>query len=506
MATAGSSVTRPSAWLLAARRGVASLRVNLILLLIVFLAVPAALYRQFEASDRETRQLLLNAVRDKGLTVARALEPLVANADRIPHVQLGQELARFGTSEVQLRLLFQPARSDAGFFYVAAAPQVEPDSLASEREQLAREGVLDRLNDSCSGDVPLAMRVAPPERSAELVTSITPVQTARGCWALVVSNRLTGPLRKLGQQYWEAAEVQVALGIYLAMAVIVFGLFFALWRNLRRFAGAARRISEGNGDAGTSFAERNDIPELAPVAREFDRMVEKLQIAADNIRRAAEDNAHALKAPLATVNQSLEALQKRVQPTDEHGMRALSAIGRSMDRLLQLIQAARRLDDATANVLDPPRLPVDLSALCDDLVDRYEQNQTPTGPRVVASIADRITVTGGLDMLSVAIENVIDNALSFSPPGAEVSVVLAVRGRWAILTVADRGPGVAPENLAKIFERYFSKRPGRTSDPQGNFGVGLWIVRRNVEALRGRVQARNRPGGGLEVSLELPLR
>ena len=51
-----------------------------------------------------------------------------------------------------------------------------------------------------------------------------------------------------------------------------------------------------------------------------------------------------------------------------------------------------------------------------------------------------------------------------------------------------------------------TKRPGRTSDPQGNFGVGLWIVRRNVEALRGRVQARNRPGGGLEVSLELPLR
>jgi two-component system sensor histidine kinase ChvG len=445
-------------------------------------------------------------VRDKGLTVARALEPLLANADRIPHIQLGQELARFGTNDVQLRLLFQPSRSDAGFFYVASAPQVDPERLSGERDQLAREGVLDRLNDSCSGDVPLAMRVGPPERSGDLVTSITPVQTGRGCWALVVSNRLAGPLKKLGQQYWEATEVQIALGIYLAMAVIVFGLFFALWRNLRRFAGTARRIAEGDGDGVTSFDERNDIPELSPVAREFDQMVEKLRIAADNIRRAAEDNAHALKAPLATINQSLEALRRRIQPEDEHGQRALSAVDRCVERLLHLIQAARRLDDATANVLDPPRNPVDLSALCDDLIDRYEQNQSPGGARVVGSVADQVTVTGGLDMLSVAIENVIENALSFSPPGAEVSVTLATRGRWAILTVADRGPGVAPENLARIFERYFSKRPGRVGEPQANFGVGLWIVRRNAEALRGRVQARNRPGGGLEVSLELPLR
>jgi two-component system sensor histidine kinase ChvG len=407
---------------------------------------------------------------------------------------------------VHLRLLFRPIPADTGFFYVASAPPTDADHLTVERERLAAEGVLDRLTDTCSGDFPLAMRVVVPGGNNELVTSITPVQTARGCWALVVSNRLSGALRGLGQPYWESPAVRVAVGIYLALAAIVLGLFFGLWRNLRRFARAARNISEGGSIDGVSFADRNEIPELGQVASEFDRMVEKLGTAAENIRRAAEENAHALKAPLATINQSLEPLRRRILAEDERGQQALTAIARCVDRQHELIQAARRLDDATANVLDPPRLRVDLSALCDDLVDRYEQTARLGGPKVVGVVADGVAVTGGLDMLAVAIENIIDNAVSFSPPGSEVTVSLARRGRAAILTVADRGPGVAPENLNRIFDRYYSKRFGKASEPTGNFGVGLWIVRRNIEALRGRVHARNRPGGGLEVTIELPLR
>lgn len=484
------------------RRAVSSVRTNLILLLVVFVAVPGVLYRQFEASDTERQTVLLDAVRDRGLIVARSVRPLLEAARGIP-AQLDQELERFESDNVSLRLLYRPNTGDSGFFYVASAPRVDAESLSAERQRLIDQGVLGRLTESCSGDVPLSLPFDRPGAPRELVTSITPVRTANGCWALVVSNRLES-LREFGRPFWQSPEIQAALVIYLALAAIVFGLFVGVWRNLARFAAAARAIGSGH-ERDTSFAARNDIPELAPVADAFDRMVDNLRSAADNIRRAAEDNVHAFKTPLATIAHSLEPLRRRVAPDDERARQALNSISGSVERLSQLVQSARRLDDATADLLDPPREAIDLSALCDDLVDGYEQNLPAGGARVVGRIADGITVRGGLDMLTVAIENVIDNAMSFAPPGTEVSVTLTQAGARALLTVADRGPGVAPENLGRIFERYFSKRPDQRAVPAANFGVGLWIVRRNIEALRGRVTARNRPGGGLEVALELPL-
>ncbi len=501
--TAGSK-TRSRGLTAGLRRAVSSVRTNLILLVIVFVAVPAVLYRQFEQSDADRQTVLLDAVRDRGLIVARAVRPLLEGADRIPVAQLDNELSRFESETVSLRLLFRPSRGDSGFFYVASAPRVDAESLTAERQRLVEQGVLERLGETCSGDVPLSIPFDRVNAPRELVTSITPVRTTNGCWALVVSNRLAG-LRELGRPYWQSAEIQVAGAIYLALAAIVFGLFLGVWRNLARFAAAARAIGNGGPDGEAGFSDRNNIPELAPVAEAFDRMVVKLRSAADNIRLAAEDNAHAFKTPLATIAHALEPLRRRIAPDDERLQQALHSISGSVERLGQLVQAARRLDVATADLLDPPREQVDLSALCDDLIDRYEQNLPASGARVSGRIADGVAVRGGLDMLTVAIENVIDNAISFAPPATDVDVTLVVNNGWAILTVADQGPGVAPDNLDRIFERYFSQRPEQRGLPGTNFGVGLWIVRRNIEALRGRASARNRRGGGLEVVLELPV-
>ena len=477
--------------------------------MLVFAAVPAVLYREFEASDDEQQALLLGAVRDRGLVIARALQPVLESADRVPYARLGDELARYGAGSVSLKLLFQPARAEAGFFYVASAPKVEIEALQRERIGLAEAGVLDRLATTCQGDVPLAMRVAIPGGGSELVTSITPVKTAGGCWALVVSNRqdpATG--RELGRAYWRSPEVRLALAIYVALAAITLGLFFGLWRSLERFGRLARGIADGQTSAG-GFAARNRIPELHPVADAFDGMVETLRSAAGNIRRAAEDNAHAYKTPLAIIAQAVEPLRAGKLDTTSCA-RAAQTIEATVARLNDLIRDARRLDGATADLLDPPRDAIDLSALCEDLADRYAESAHAGRARVVSHIADGIAVTGGLAMLTEAIENVIDNAISFAPDGGDVTVILGRGPRGAQLTVADRGPGVAAENLPRIFDRYFSYRPNHPKVDRGrdagNFGVGLWLVRRNIEALRGRVLAENRVGGGFQVRIELPLR
>ena len=131
-------------------------------------------------------------------------------------------------------------------------------------------------------------------------------------------------------------------------------------------------------------------------------------------------------------------------------------------------------------------------------------------PHFVLRVDNRVPVRANEDLLETIIENLVDNAVSFSPPNGRIDVGVHRRGKLAELTVEDNGPGVEPANLNRIFERYVSERPAANDSDEGprdsgaHFGIGLWIVRQNVEAVGGRVVAENRSSGGLRVKVSLP--
>ena len=478
---------------------------------LVFVAVPLIIYNVFSAADAEKQSILVETVRDKGLVIAAALQPMLANGNGVPFERLSDELARFGTDNTAIRLLFQPS-GGSGFYYVAAAPAVPVDQLNEERQHLAEIGVLDRLAQTCSGNLPLAVRVARPGGVDELITSITPVQTAAGCGAVVISNTVRGINGvAIGEPYWKTSEVRVALIIYGVMAALVFALFLSLWGSLSQFGKLARGIESA--DEGDSFAARNRIPELAQVAADFDRMVETLKASADSIRRAAEDNAHAFKSPLGVIRQAIEPLSRRVNPEDERGATALQALTASVNKLEGLVQSARRLDEATADLLDPSTYRVDVSGLMRRLIQGYREMLGPDAQRLVGKVQDGLAVMGRDDLIETIVENLVDNALSFAAPDGEVAVTVTAADDRAVIAVTDRGPGVAEDRLPRIFDRYYSERPApprATPDddtPFGqadHFGVGLWLVRRHTEALKGQVIAENRPDGGFAVTVSLP--
>jgi two-component system sensor histidine kinase ChvG len=110
-------------------------------------------------------------------------------------------------------------------------------------------------------------------------------------------------------------------------------------------------------------------------------------------------------------------------------------------------------------------------------------------------------------MVETVVENVLDNAISFSPDGDSIGIRLEPRGEFAELLIGDSGPGVPQEDLARIFDRYFSQRPPKIGgdDEAAHFGIGLWIARRNVEALGGSIRAENRQPNGLMLRIKLPL-
>ncbi|MFQ6019026.1 MAG: sensor histidine kinase [Kiloniellaceae bacterium] len=498
-----------------------SLWTKLALLLLVFIAVPIILYGEFRQADWEKRALLLESVGAQGRLIAQSLAPLLEREEAASLPELNERIKRFATPQTGIKVLYRPTGEAGrdGFFFVASEPPVAAETLAAERDRLMARGVLDKLSQSCRGELAIALRHRGAGGKEELLTSITPVNTDSGCWA-VITTHTTGEMlgRAIDKPYWNTFEVRMAAAIYVGMAIFTIGLFLAIWRGLLRFREQARRISAGRA-TGPGFAAQNEVPELAFVAEEFDRMTGALQESAEGIRLAAEDNAHAFKTPIAILRQSLEPVKRIVPPAHARGRRALEVIEESVDRLDHLVASARRLDRTTAELLDSPRREIDLSRLLERLLEAYADSFAGRGLSLDAKLEPGIVVRAGEDMIETAVENVIDNAIEASPAGGAIMVELERREDWAELTVSDRGPGVPAGELEHIFERYVSLRPPRpaaeaapTEDeseradmPEPHLGIGLWIVRRNLRAIGGDIRAENRSAGGLSVIMRLPL-
>lgn len=491
-----------------------SLTSRLVLLLVVFVAVPIAVYYTFLQADLERRTLLIGNVQEQGRLVALGLEPLLRQTEPSPLLVLSDSLTRFANRNTRIKVLFRPTGKEdvASFFYVASAPPVPTAFLQQERDELLEQGILDSVSVTCTGNLPLANRYRDPEGKEEVLTSITPVLTDAGCWAVIVSHPLESLLgATLAQPYWMRFEVRVAAGIYLAMAILTLAVFLSIRRSVLRFRALARDLRTGAA-GNRSFVSQNEVAELTGVAEEFDRLVRTLRASAESIRRAAEDNAHAYKTPIAIMRQSLEPLKRLVPATETRGRRALDVLETSIDRLDQLVSTARRMDETVAELLDPPRQKVDLSKLLERMAVAYGSVCEGRGIKLVTSIDRNVAVRASDDLLETVLENVLDNAVSFSPPGGKISIVLRRHGNLAKILIDDEGPGVPDEDLERIFERQFTKRPPAPIDGTGDgngstfhAGIGLWIVRRNVEAVGGRVFAENVPGGGLQLCIELPV-
>lgn len=487
-------------------RLVRSLAFKLLLAFAIFVAVPIVVYGQLEQADSQKATILLQSVREQGRLAAAALRPLLERAPDGAIAELGPELERLIRNQARARLLFRPADPGTapGFFLIAATPPAPAAQLERERTELLAMGLLDRLPETCEGRLATALRYRNPAGTEEFLSSAVPVLTDGGCWVLVTSFRTDELIgATIARPYWEAPEVQWALAVYLLMALLVLSLFAGIRTSLRRFAALARAIRTGAG-GGRSFLAQNQVPELDAVAREIDALVNALQASSRAMRDAAEDNAHAFKTPLAVISQSIEPLRRAVPPEDDRGRRALELIERSTARLDALVTAARRMDQAAAELVDVQREPMDLESFLRRMVAGYADRLLEHDITLVADTSGTCRVLASAELLETVLENVLENAISFSPPGGEIRVELGREKDQAVLRVSDQGPGAPASDLQRLFERYYSSRASGVDDSQ-HFGIGLWLVRRNVDALGGSVAAQNRPEGGLTMTVRVPL-
>ncbi len=492
----------------AAAGGWRSLRVQGLTLLAVLVVLPLLLFAIFERIEAERRALLLTAVQDAGAAIASGLAPDLLALEPDDLATLEPRLQRFADARRQITLLFHPSGSadDQQFFLVASVPPVAADRLEPERARLAALGVLKRLAQSCSGGTPLTERVAGAGGEPAVITSVTGVTGAAGCWAIVIAVNAEREVAGIaGRPLAVRRALLFAGAVYVLMAALILAIFAGVWANLRRFRRQALAADEDGG-----FQDVTSVPEMVPVARAIDDLVKRLRDAAAMIRQAAEDNAHALKGPIATIRQALPQVTE-TGAADEARRAATAALNAALDRLDGLVGSLRRLDGATADMLEMARGRVDLSALLRDLAADARTMRAARRVTIVEQIAPGVTVLGAAEAVETIFENLLDNALSFSPPGGAVRVVLAAGEGSVLAKVEDEGPGVPEAALTRIFERYYSDRrdtpreEALAAGEPAHFGIGLWIARQNARALGGEITAANRVPHGLSMRVRLPL-
>src|SRR6266446_1923560 len=148
-----------------------SLWAKMSLLAVIFALVPVFLYIEFNKTYQDSQDLLMQSVRGQGRVISQSLLPLLGSADGDTLPRLGQQLERFAGQVTTIKLLLDPVGSDDnGFYYIASWPTVVSSNLEAERQILARQGVLDRLIQSCRGEMPFSLMYDRPTGGSEIVT------------------------------------------------------------------------------------------------------------------------------------------------------------------------------------------------------------------------------------------------------------------------------------------------------------------------------------------------
>ncbi len=294
------------------------------------------------------------------------------------------------------------------------------------------------------------------------------------------------------------APILAALMASIATAA---GLAWYVAKPVRSLRTAFDAVAGGNLDVrvGPSIGNRHD--ELADLARDFDRMANRLQTSMNGQRRLLHDVSHEMRSPLARLQAASGLIRLKFGIDDP----AIERIEEEIVRIDRLVGDLLKLSRLEAGELVGLEENVDMQELMREIVDDANFEAHATGRSVMWPKEAAGVVSGRPEMLHGAIENVVRNALKHAAQSPEVRVETFIdQAGWLYkLRVLDTGPGVPPDELAKLFTPFF--RAADASRTEG-YGLGLAIARRSIEAHGGTIRVTNRAEGGLAVSIDLPLK
>jgi len=322
------------------------------------------------------------------------------------------------------------------------------------------------------------------------------LELEEGFVAVAVRERRSGLDRFLGGP--QVVPLRI-LWIALVGGLVAYWLARYLSRPLRQLREATLRISAGDLDVRVRSELAGATEEVTALGDDFDRMTERIAQLLESQRRLLRDVSHELRSPLARMRVALELARKSPDAAATH-LDRIEREGERLDELIGQILALARLegDERGHDVVDVTTLLQETVADVD-----YEARGKRREVKLV-SITDAVSLKGRAEVIRSAIENVLRNAVRFTPEGSAVDVSATKEADFFVVRVRDHGPGVPPEELEAIFRPFYRVSTARERS-SGGTGVGLTITARAAKLHGGTATARNAEGGGLEVELKFAL-
>jgi signal transduction histidine kinase len=296
----------------------------------------------------------------------------------------------------------------------------------------------------------------------------------------------------------KAAFAGVGAGALVLSVAVGTLLAWRSTRPLRLVSDTARRIVE-TGDFTARVPGASGSGELALLVRQFNTLLEKNSAHVRVLRETLDNLAHDLRTPLARLRGTAE------QALHEDGDRgearsALADCVNETDRLLHVIETLLDLSAAEGGALRLNRETVDLRALVERAADLYSEVAEERKISVVLELPVPVEVEVDAVRLGQAVNNLLDNALKYTPEGGRVTLSAGVESGAAVLSVTDNGPGVPQAEREAIFRRLYR---GDASRSQRGLGLGLSLVKAIVESHHGTVSVDEAPGGGARFTVRL---
>lgn len=334
------------------------------------------------------------------------------------------------------------------------------------------------------------------ERGELIVSVAVPIQRYRAVLGALMLSTRGGDIDRIvrAERIAILQVFLVALGVTILLSVLLAG---TIAEPVRRLAQAAETVRRGKNARAQipDFTERHD--EIGELSGAFREMTNALYSRIDAIESFAADVAHEIKNPLTSLRSAIETFRlAKDESQKDRLMEIIQEDVRRIDRLISDISNASRLD---AELSRGDRAEVNIATLLETVCALFNESGAAGSARVKLEVdpgapgRDGMVVKGFDTRLGQVVRNLIDNALSFSPEGGTVRVAGSREPGLIVIRVEDEGPGIAPENFERIFDRFHTDRPDSFGE---HSGLGLAISRQIVEAHGGTIRADNRMENG----------
>ena len=379
------------------------------------------------------------------------------------------------------------------------APSAENNTLISPTELLERSEIAQALQ----GQPATAVRSVASAGYRRVLYAAAPVFSDDGAVSGLVY--LAMPLPQTGLPLkWLMALVGAVMAAVLLASIAGSLVARRVARPMQTLVNAATAVSDG--DLTLQVPLENSISELNGLGKAFNRMIESLRRSAQAKNAFVADVNHELRTPLTVIKGTLETLEDGAIDDIEGRGTLLASMQRETDRLIRLVNDLLVLTRADAGTLNLRLQPLDLGEMartrCEHLTPLADRRQVIF---IVAVGKDTIPpcVLGDADRLAQVLDNLLDNAIRYSPEGSTIEVDVRHNGTECECAVHDRGPGIPQEHLPMIFERFYRADASRNRQT-GGAGLGLAIARALVIAQGGRISAESIEGEGTTLRFSLP--